>query len=200
MTEKEKQDLLEEVWNNCSFDEIIDKGFEMNKCGAIDLKVAADEFEDNVGYEDYDWSDKEIEAMVKRCDERTLFDAIKYYYDLDDFLRKYWYKDDVFDCYDKDDLLDYLDGSWELDKHNQSVRENARDDIYEEVWKDFEEDNNNKIDTLRDNPDELWRFFAKISGCGYYNEKNMFREMSKLIYKLNDSSYKSKDIKKWILS
>lgn len=194
-----KEDLLEKVWNEFSFDEIIDKGFEMNKCGAIDLKVAADEFEYNVEFEDYDWSDKEIESMVKRCDEKTLFDAIKYYYDLDDFLTKYWYKDDVFDCYDKDDLLDYLDGSWELDKHDEKVKDDVRDEMYDEAYTQIEEDSWKNNEVIKDNPDELWRNIAKIYNTGNYDEKSMFNNLKKIISSLSRSSYK-RDKTNWELS
>ena len=40
-----KAELLKQLWEQCSFDEIIDAGFEYNKCSGEKLINAAAEFE-----------------------------------------------------------------------------------------------------------------------------------------------------------
>ena len=46
MTTEQKKELLKTVWAEFSFDEIIDAGFDYNKCGAMHLLKAAEEFKD----------------------------------------------------------------------------------------------------------------------------------------------------------
>ena len=41
----DKKELLKQLWEQCSFDEIVDAGFEYNKCSGEKLINAAAEFE-----------------------------------------------------------------------------------------------------------------------------------------------------------
>ena len=47
-----KEELLKQVWETCSFDDIINAGFEYNKCSGEQLINAANEFESNETNED----------------------------------------------------------------------------------------------------------------------------------------------------
>ena len=65
-TRKEK--LLKEVWETCTFDEIIDAGFELNKCSSQHLLDAAEEFIIKQEEEE----DKDfIEALTDLCEKTT---------------------------------------------------------------------------------------------------------------------------------
>lgn len=58
-----KENLLKEVWATCSFDEIIDSGFEQNKCSGLQLIEAADDFR----FKDNSYASTFLERLKELC-------------------------------------------------------------------------------------------------------------------------------------
>ena len=46
MKNETKKKLLQIIWDECTFDEIIDAGLDLNKCSSSDIINAASEYED----------------------------------------------------------------------------------------------------------------------------------------------------------
>ena len=107
MTEKDKKKLLKEIWENCSFDEIIDAGFDYDKCHGEDLINAASEFEEkNKIHEDF------MDAL------NELFETYRNNLPLTrvivETVVEYCFQSNVLDYFDNDDLIEHLDGTWDF--------------------------------------------------------------------------------------
>ena len=96
MTNKTKKDLLKKVWDNCTFDEIIDAGFEFSKCGAIDLKTAAAEFDDP--------KESVLEDIISESPIEDVMEAVKSEFTIEDIIGELD-RDDILDCFDNEDIL-----------------------------------------------------------------------------------------------
>lgn len=128
-----KEELLKQVWENCSFDEIIDAGFEHNKCSGEQLINAAAEFEapeiDEKGF---------IERLTKLCED-TPKANLPWAHDVMNVITDYFYDGSLIDYFDNDDLIDYLEGTLEMDEYikekTQEIEEEFADEIY--TFKDY---------------------------------------------------------------
>lgn len=158
----DKKELLKEVWESCTFDEIIDAGFEHNKCSGVQLLDAAAEFENK----ENDWKDF-LDKLRDLCEETPKKD-LPWSRDVMEILVDYFYEDGMIDYFDKDDLIDRLDGTYEMDKY---IKEHTGNIINE--WK---EDNQDLFYTFKDfvnqtenmTPNQFKRFLCDITSNGYY--------------------------------
>ena len=171
-----KASLLKEVWETCSFDEIIDAGFDNNKCSGVQLLEAASEFDiktnSNANF---------IERLRDLCEETPKRD-LPWSRDVMEVLVDYFYEDGLIDYFDKDDLIDRLDGSYEMGKY---IKEHT-DNIINE-WK---EDNQNLFYTFNDfvnqtenmTPNQFKRFLCDITSNGYYcSDETLINDLKKRI-------------------
>ena len=194
MNKKNKAELLEQVWENCTFDEIINAGFNLSKCGAIDLKVAASEFGDPREIDD-DIFAEEIKTRGLH-DVMSLIQNIFYVSDiLDEFE-----DEDRLDGLSDDSILDHLDGTWALDEHDDKIRQNAYDEALEDLENDVNVKSDEFIDAIHDlSSNDLWCFFCRIFGIAYYDEEGLYNGFKKLITQLEKSHYKNRNDSKWKL-
>ena len=185
MKEKEKKELLKKVWNECTFDEIIDAGFELNKCGAMNLKVAADEFANP----EQEYSVEEIKEIIKQSDISDVIDALLDVYKMREIVNELG-EDNVIEEIDNDDLLDYLDGTWTLDDYISNIRLESYNEGMEDAHKDYELYIDNKLNDLQKcNADELHRFICDYMGIGYYDKKGFDKHIKEVIKNLNTNTF-----------
>lgn len=169
MTNKE---LLKEVWERLSFDEIIDAGFEYNQCSGEQLINAATEFEYN---EDNDKSKEQIfidrlRALFEETDTKDL----PWARNVMEILYDYYDTDQLLDYFDKDDMIDHCDGSWEMDRYIKEERDKAVDEYKDEMAELYipytRKDFMNEIYGL--NSYNFKRFMCDIIGLGYCVDNN----------------------------
>lgn len=170
MTNKE---LLKEVWERLSFDEIIDAGFEYNKCSAGQLINAASEFEYNEN------SDKSKEQLfIDRL--RVLFEEtdrkdLPWARNVMEILYDYYDTYQLLDYFDYDDMIDHCDGSWEMDRYIKEECDKAveqyKDEIGEMSVTYTKRDFINEVEGL--NNYDFKRFLCDVTGNSYFcnNEK-----------------------------
>lgn len=178
MTEKNKKKLLKEIWENCSFDEIIDAGFEYDKCHSEDLINAASEFEEkNNIHEDF------IDALNELFESHR--NNLPWTHSIVETVVEYCFQSNVLDYFDNDDLIEHLDGTWEMDRYIE--------DKCEEAVKEYKEENepfpnyklNNRDELIRTiqemKKDDFRRFLCDLAGLHYcveddklYNELKFF--------------------------
>lgn len=135
MTNKE---LLKEVWARLSFDEIIDAGFEYNKCSGEQLINAAAEFEYN---ENNDKSKEQLfidrlRALFEETDTKDL----PWAHDVMEILYDYYDTDQLLDYFDNDDMIDHCDGTWEMDAYLKKNQMESDDEVEEYTFKDFQKE------------------------------------------------------------
>jgi hypothetical protein len=179
----DKEKLLKEVWKNCTFDEIINAGFEYNKCGAIDLKVAAAEFDD---------PDKEydIEDVIKECKLNEICNALQNEYDLGDIIDTLGL-DDILSEISDDDMLEHLKDTYTLESWEDEIKEEYYNDMYQEIKSDWDwEEKQILEEILPDKPDD-WREFLcdHYINCSYYDNEKFNKGLKDIIDKINKSSY-----------
>lgn len=182
MSKQDWDNSLSKVWKNAeNFEEILNFGLEHNFIDSSDIIHASDIYRDpNKEYEE-----DEVKEAMKSLDIYDLMSIIKDEYSVREIINNLDI-DDVFQCIDDSEMLDYLDGTWELDNHDDEVRtqyyDNVLEDIIDKLEKDYTEYNKN----IQNWPsDELHRFICNIVGCTYYDST----VLEQLKEKLNNNNY-----------
>ena len=178
-----KEELLKEVWKSCTFDEIIDAGFKYNKCGAIDLKVAAAEFDD---------PDKEydIEEVIKECNLDDICNALQREYDLNDIIDEFGL-DDVLSVIDNDEMLDHLKDTYSLESYIDEVKEEYYFDMYNEIKSEWDWESKEILEGVLPDTGDDWREFLcdHYINCSYYDNENFNKGLENILNKVSKSSY-----------
>lgn len=168
-----KQQLLKDVWEQYTFDEIIDAGFEYNKCSGGQLINAAAKFEYN---EDNDKSKEQVFIdRIKELFDETDTKDLPYGRNMMEILRNYYDTGELLDYFDKDDMIDHLDGSWEMDMYIKDERDKAVEEYKDEMSEIYvpytKKDFQNEVEEM--NNYDFKRFLCDITRNSYFcdNEK-----------------------------
>ena len=186
MKETTKKKLLQIIWDECSFDEIIDAGLDLNKCSSSDIINAASEYEDP--------EKTDLEDIISESSIEDVMDAVRSEFTIEDIVGEL-YRDDVLDCFDKDDILWYLEGSYDLEKHDDEVKEEYYHTMYEEIVEELESTYDfNYKQFIKDiaeeySPDDYHKLICNILGVGYYDKDGFKERMKEFIDKLNKNNY-----------
>lgn len=164
----DKKELLKQLWEICSFDEIIDAGFEYNKCSGEQLINAASEFENPEQESD----DKSIQDKFEEFLEKYSRD-LPWCGDIMSILENYYHQSSMMDYFDNDDLIEHLDGTYEMDKY--------LDEELDMRIQDYKDDNPSF--TVKDFKEQL------------YNLQNC--EFRRFLCEMADSSYFVSDDELW---
>lgn len=186
MKDTTKKKLLQIIWDECSFDEIIDAGLDLNKCSSSDIINAASEYEDP--------EKSALEDIISESSVEDVMEAVRSEFTIEDIVGELG-RDDILDCFDKDDILWYLEGSYDLEKHDDEVKEEYYHTMYEEIVEEIEctYDFNYKqfIKDIAEeySPDDYHKLICNILGVGYYDKDGFKERMKELINKLNKNNY-----------
>lgn len=186
MKDKTKKKLLQIIWDECTFDEIIDAGLDLNKCSSSDIINAASEYEDP--------EKSNLEDVIASSSVEDVMEAVKAEFTIDDIVGELE-RDDVLDCFNNDDILWYLEDTWELDKHDDEVKEDYYHVMYDEIidelessydfnYKQFVKDLANEY-----TPDDYHELICDTIGVGYYDKDGFKERMKEFINKLNKNNY-----------
>ena len=187
---------IEKVWKSFNgFEDILNFGLEKGFITNADIIYMSDIYKDP----NKEYDDEEIKEMIASRGLHDVIQIIQSEYSLDDIIDELP-KDEILDNIDERDLLKKLDGSWELDEHDEQVKNECYNEIYYEIVEDLNRKEHNIIEDLQDgNADDLRKFFCDLFGIGYYDECGLFDGFKKLFKKLEKSTYKHKGERKWNL-
>lgn len=165
MTESQWKNSLFEVWNNAKdFEEILTFGLEHNFISSSDIIHASDIYKDP----DKEYDDEEIKEMIKSTDIYDLINMIVDVHSIQEIINCLD-TDDIMQLIGNDEMLDYLDGTYELDDHDDKVRTKYYDEVIDELATDLEKRYKERYDNISNLPsDDLHRFLCDIVGCSYY--------------------------------
>ena len=186
MKDTTKKKLLQIIWDECSFDEIIDAGLDLNKCSSSDIINAASEYEDP--------EKSALEDIISESSVEDVMEAVRSEFTIEDIVGELG-RDDILDCFDKDDILWYLEGSYELENHDDTVKEEYYHTLYDEIVEEVEStyDFNYKqfVKDLAEeySPDDYHKLICNILGVGYYDKDGFKEKMKEFIDKLNKNNY-----------
>ena len=186
MKDETKKKLLQIIWDECSFDEIINAGLDLNKCSSSDIINAASEYEDP--------EKSALEDIIYELPIEDVMEAVKSEFTIEDIIGELD-RDDILDCFDKDDILWYLEGSYDLENHDDDVRKEYHDTLYEEIIEEVESTYDfNYKQFIKDiaeeySSDDYHKLICDILDVGYY-DKDLLKERIKVfINKLNKNNY-----------
>ena len=186
MKDTTKKKLLQIIWDECSFDEIINAGLDLNKCSSSDIINAASEYEDP--------EKSVLEDIIAESSIEDVMDAVRSEFTIEDIVGELD-RDDILDCFDKDDILWYLEGSYDLEKHDDEVKEEYYHTMYEEIVEEIESTYDfNYKQFIKDiaeeySPDDYHKLICNILGVGYYDKDGFKERMKEFIDKLNKNNY-----------
>ena len=178
---------LKKVWElSRNFEEILEFGLEHGFITNADIIHASDMYKDpNKIYDEDD-----IKDFIKDVPFSDLMKAIQDEYDLYDILDELP-KNEILDEFDKDDLLDKLDGSWELDAHDNEIKEQVYKEYVDEWVEEMKARDKEYIENLWNaNGDDLHTLICDTIGCGYYDQEGLMKGLKRLKKeKLNKNTY-----------
>ena len=186
MKDETKNKLLQIIWDECSFDEIINAGLDLNKCSSSDIINAASEYEDP--------EKSALEDIIAESSVEDVMEAVRSEFTIEDIVGELD-RDDILDCFDKDDILWYLEGSYDLEKHDDEVKEEYYHTMYEEILEEIESTYDfNYKQFIKDiaeeySPDDYHKLICNILGVGYYDKDGIKERMKEFINKLNKNNY-----------
>lgn len=173
---------LKKVWElSRNFEEILEFGLEHGFITNSDIIHASDIYKDP----NKEYDDAEIEDFIKSVSLSDLMKAIQDEYSLNDILFELP-KHEILENFDKDDLLEELDGSWELDQHDEEVREETYKEYIDEWVEEMKTQDKEYIENLYNaNSDDFHTFICDTLGSGYYDQS----VVNKLKEKLKNNSF-----------
>lgn len=181
-TQTDWNKALEKVWKlSRNFEEILEFGLERGFITSSDIIQASDMYKDP----NKEYDDSEISDFIKSVPLSDLMKSVQDEYSLYDILDELP-KNEILDEFDKDDLLDKLDGSWELEAHDDEIRQETYKDYVDEWIEEMKAQDKDYINNLYNaNSDDFHTFICDALGCGYYDPT----VIDKLYNKLKNNTY-----------
>ena len=181
-TQADWNKALSKVWTlSRDFEEILNFGLEHGYITNSDIIHASDIYKDP----NKEYDDSEIEDFIKSVSLSDLMKAIQDEYSLDDIIFELP-NHEILENFDKSDLLEELDGSWELDQHDEEVREETYKEYIDEWVEEMKTHDKEYIENLYNgNSDDFHTFICDILGSGYYDQS----VVTKLKGKLKNNSF-----------
>lgn len=173
---------LKKVWElSRDFEEILNFGLEHNFITSSDIIHASDIYKDpNKTYDEF-----EIDDFIKSVSLSDIMKSIQDEYSLDEILFELP-KHEILENFDKDDLLEELKDSWELNAHDEEVKEETYREYVDEWIEEMKAQDKEYIENLYDaNSDDFHEFLCDTLGCGYYDQSIV----NKLKDKLKNNSF-----------
>lgn len=181
-TQADWNKALKKVWElSRDFEEILNFGLEHGYITNSDIIHASDIYKDpNKTYDEF-----EIDDFIKSVPLSDLMKSIQDEYSLDEILFELP-KHEILENFDKDDLLEELDGSWELNQHDEEVKEETYREYVDEWIEEMKAQDKEYIENLYNaNSDDFHTFICDILGSGYYDQS----VVNKLKEKLKNNSF-----------
>jgi hypothetical protein len=181
-TQADLNNALKKVWElSRDFEEILNFGLEHGYITSSDIIHASYIYRDpNKTYEDF-----EIDDFVKSVSLSDLMKSIQDEYSLDEILFELP-KHEILENFDKDDLLEELKDSWELNAHDEEVKEKTYREYVDEWIEEMKAQDKEYIENLYNaNSDDFHEFLCDTLGCGYYDQSIV----NKLKEKLKNNSF-----------
>ena len=153
---------LKKVWElSRDFEEILNFGLEHGYITSSDIIHASDIYKDpNKTYDEF-----EIDDFIKSVPLSDVMKSIQDEYSLDEILFELP-KHEILENFDKDDLLEELDGSWELNQHDEEVKEETYREYVDEWIEEMKAQDKEYIENLYNaNSDDFHEFLCDILGC-----------------------------------
>lgn len=191
-----KEELLKEVWNNFSFEDILTAGLELNKITSSDIIQASDIYKDP----NHEYTDNDLAIVIEQCDLGDICHELKSNYKLDEILN-HFSEEDILDTINDTDIICYLEGTWTLSNYIDDIRLDAYNNGYNDAVNEYNCDQNSYIEQIKEyNINEMWCWLCKYFDIGYYDSNQMFDNINNLCSQFDKTIYKNKDDAPWVIT
>lgn len=181
-------ELLSRVWNECTFDEILEFGLSNDYIGSESIINAASTYSDP----NKEFSDEELKEIIKDADLDLILDVLDEKYTIDEVIGRYD-NDDILNCFDVDTLIDFCE--YDLQDKYDEERNAGYEEGYKDACKDCE---TNEFHPIKDGTvDDKWRYLCNEFDLTYYDNIGLYNKILELIKLLNKSTYKDRNDKPW---
>lgn len=170
-----KQELLKQVWKECSLQEILDAGYESEAIQAIDVIKEAEEIEKDA----FNVSLKvDFIENLRELFDNTPTRELPFGRDVMEEIAAHYSDSSLMDYFDKDDLIEHCDGSWEMDAY---ISNKCNDAVNDYVADNPPQGRSELIREVQDDmPYQFRRFLCDLVDANYHisNEEllNKLRE------------------------
>ena len=181
-SQEDWNNALKKVWQlSRSFEEILEFGLEHGFITSSDIIHASDIYHDP----NKEYDEGEINDFVKSVPFSDLMKSIQDEYSLDEILFELP-SHEILENFDKSDLLNELEGSCELDIHDEEIREDTYQKYVDEWIEEMKAQDKEYIENLyNSNADNFHKFLCDTLGCRYYDQS----VVNKLQDKLKNNTY-----------
>lgn len=156
-----KEELLKELWNTCTIEEIVEAGYKHQKLSSVDLVKVADEYNIKTSSEERQSFIDALEELFEQYDRKSW-----YVNDVMSILEDHFSQYSMLNFFNEDDMIDHLDGSWEMEKY---LSEHTKKEI--EYYKE-ENPTYTKDDLIKEYQDaksyDLKRLLCDLTEASYY--------------------------------
>lgn len=181
-------ELLSRVWNECTFDEILEFGLSNDYIGSESIINAASTYSDP----NKEFSDEELKEIIKDADLDLILDVLDEKYTIGEVIGRYD-NDDILNCFDVDTLIDFCE--YDLQDKYDEERNAGYEEGYKDACKDCE---TNEFHPIKDGTvDDKWRYLCNEFDLTYYDNIGLYNKILELIKLLNKSTYKDRNDKPW---
>ena len=112
-----KEELLKQVFETCSFEEITRFGIENNEIENVDILKLAETIEKEGFKVNIFTSDDYTDAISHLLDEASLKCILPTSYDLMGVIKNHYFNYEIYNCFHDDDMIDHLDGTLAMDSY-----------------------------------------------------------------------------------
>jgi hypothetical protein len=121
----DKQELLKQVWRECNLKEILDVGYETESIQAIDIikeaeQIDRDAFNVSLGSNFID--------KLRELFDNTPNHELPYGHEVMEEVSVHYSDSTLMDYFDRDDLIEYCEDSWEMDAYIETKCNDAVND------------------------------------------------------------------------
>lgn len=188
---------LKKAWGLANdFEEILNFGLEYGFIDNADIIQAAKLYKDP----NKEYDNTEVKEIVENYNLSDLIHIILETYDASDIVAELDDDENILDKFDDNDLLDHLEGTYALEKHDDEVCTQYDYELREEIELDVSRKYKDDIDNIKNyNVDQMRKFFCDLLDVGYYDDNGLFNGLNDLIKRMNSSIYKLNKKEKWEL-
>lgn len=168
-----KEELLKQVFETCSFEEITRFGIENNQIENVDILTLAETIEKDSFKVNIFTGDDYTDAISHLLDEASSKCTLPTSYDLMGVIKNHYFNSEIYNCFDDVDMIDHLDGTYSMDKYiDEKCEDRLRDERFnceneaESIIKGHPDTVAKSLQEL--NSFDLKRFLCDFVDSGYY--------------------------------
>jgi hypothetical protein len=168
-----KEEILKQVFETCSFEEITRFGIENNQIENVDILTLAETIEKEGFKVNIFTSDDYCDAISHLLNEASLKCTLPTSYDLMGVIKNHYFNSEIYNCFHDDDMIDHLEGTIAMDNYIEEQCEMRLRDERINCENEAESIIKGHPDTVAKslqelNSFDLKRFFCDFVDSGYY--------------------------------